>query len=110
MHELARNYSALSPGVSGIGDMKYPVKWGIYYGNKSYMIFYGKKKAYDMLYKLSNCLQGLAVKPVLTERKALLNNRSGSYEYYKRWVANNKDKVRAYQKEYRLKKSGKMKE
>jgi len=44
--------------------MKYPLKWGICYKRRPYIELYGKKRAYDLLYHLSMCVDGLMVAPV----------------------------------------------
>jgi hypothetical protein len=85
-----------------LGNYKYPMKWGIHYRNRTYIQVYGKKRAHDLLYQLSSCVQGLSVVPVMTERKAR-NPSVESGDYYKHWRAKNRDKVRAYQREYRSK-------
>lgn len=49
--------------------MKYPLKWGIRYGDRTYIEVYGKKRAYDLLYNLSNCVNGLSVVPLEPKKK-----------------------------------------
>lgn len=95
-----------------MGEFKYPVKWGIKYRDKTLVVTNGKKKAYDLLYNLSNCVHGLVVVPIIPEKKVVSSSeeRNRSRDYYKRWVANNREKVRAYQREYQMKKRGKIKE
>jgi hypothetical protein len=44
--------------------MEYPLKWGIFYKKRPYIELYGKKRAYDLLYQLSMCVDGLMVLPV----------------------------------------------
>lgn len=96
--------------MRNVGVTKYPVKWGIKYGDKTYIVIKGKKKAYAMLYQLSYCVNGLTVIPICPEKKQPLRERSRSRDYYRRWVASNREKVRAYQREYQMKKRGKLKE
>jgi hypothetical protein len=52
--------------------MKYPIQWGICYGDKTYMKVYGKKKAHDLCISLSGCLLHLTVVPIIpiAKRKA----------------------------------------
>jgi hypothetical protein len=47
--------------------MKYPLKWSICYQGKPYIELYGKKKAYELMYKLSMHVNGLSVIPVKPE-------------------------------------------
>ncbi len=46
--------------------MKYAWKWGIAYREKTYLEVYGKKKAHDLHYMLSQSLLGLTVVPIST--------------------------------------------
>ncbi|MNC31666.1 hypothetical protein D3C75_799940 [compost metagenome] len=45
-------------------ERKYPLKWAICYRGKPYISLYGKKKAYDLLYKLNQTMLGLTVIPL----------------------------------------------
>ncbi|TDG00327.1 hypothetical protein [Paenibacillus piri] len=47
------------------------MKWGIHYNGKIYVEVYGKKKAHDLLYQLSMCLEGLRVAGIQPKQKAL---------------------------------------
>ncbi|MDQ1910387.1 hypothetical protein RAC89_07740 [Paenibacillus sp. GD4] len=55
--------------MSQIEAMKYPIKWGIRYGDRTYLEVYGKKRAYDLLYSLSSCVNGLTVVPLHPKKK-----------------------------------------
>lgn len=85
----------------------YPMKWGIMLHDKMYIQVYGKKRAYELLYSLSSCVNGLYVMPVAPKLKKVQAELSKSGEYYKKWRAKNKEKIRAYQREYRSKQRNK---
>lgn len=82
----------------------YSLKWAITYNNKRYIIVYGKKRAYDLAYKLSYCTIGLNVEPVEPTRKEFNAARQKINEYYRKWRKENHDKVKEYQKRYRSRK------
>lgn len=89
-------------------EKKYPLKWGIYYHGKLYMQVYGKKKAHDMLYRLSMSIHGLTIQPILpdeaTHEPAARKKTVDKMDYYRIWRDKNRDKIRAYQREYYRKK------
>jgi len=46
------------------------VKWGIKYKRKIYFQIYGKRRAHEMHYRLSRCVNGLTVIPLITVRQS----------------------------------------
>lgn len=85
-------------------EKRYPLKWALSYQGKLYAEVYGKKKAYEKLYRLSLSVSGLTVEPVATRslpRNASTRNKN---DYYKEWRARNRDKIRAYQRDYHRRK------
>jgi len=79
---------------------KYPIKWAICYKDKPYIEVYGKKKAHDLLYRLSQSCEGLSVQPVMTPSKKTKGKQLSKNEYYKKWRNRNREKLRQYQREY----------
>lgn len=77
-------------------NKSYPSKWLITYQGKAYASIYGKKKAYDLCVRLSHCVNGLVVEaaPKRKSTKTHMDKR----EYHREWRANNKEKVREYNK------------
>ena len=45
------------------------VKWGIKYKRKVYFQIYGKRRAHELHYRLSRCVNGLTVIPLVTVRQ-----------------------------------------
>ncbi|MDG0790770.1 hypothetical protein OMP38_07780 [Cohnella ginsengisoli] len=52
----------------------------MHYKDGTYCAVYGKKKAHDMLYRLSYCVNGLSVVPMSTRRKAAASLRDNGGE------------------------------
>lgn len=84
----------------------YPSKWLITYDGKPYASVYGKKKAYDLCVRLSHCLNGLQVEaaPMRQSGRRFKDKR----EYHREWRANNKEKVREYNRRSYQKRKQKM--
>ena len=66
----------------------------------------GKKKAFDMLYRLSMCLNGLSVSEISAKPKDRDGEpgRKRGNEYFRKWRTKNREKVKSYQREYRSRK------
>ncbi len=69
------------------------------------MSVYGKKKAYDMCVRLSHCVNGLRVEAA--PRRKQDGVPKDKREYHREWRANNKDKVREYNRRSYLKRKQK---
>ncbi len=80
---------------------KYSQKWAITYKDKSYIYVYGKKKAYELLYRLSQHVIGLRVKNVYPRKSSPSDREMKLREYNKMWRAKNPDKLKAYREKYR---------
>jgi len=69
------------------------------------MSIYGKKKAYDMCVRLSHCVNGLRVEAAPRRKQDGIHR--DKREYHREWRANNKDKVREYNRRSYLKRKQK---
>jgi len=87
-------------------NKSYPSKWLITYQGKPYVSVYGKKKAYDLFVRLSHCVNGLQVEAA--PRRKSERTYKDKREYHREWRANNKDKVREYNRRSYRKRKQKM--
>lgn len=84
----------------------YPSRWLITYQGKPYMSVYGKKKAYDLYVRLSRCVNGLHVEAAPKRRTD--RSHKDKREYHREWRANNKEKIREYNRRSYLKRKQKI--
>lgn len=82
-------------------NKRYNTKWIIDYKGWKVAEIYGKRKAYELYVTLSHCVIGLEVKPASHDKK--LNVTANRKDYYRRWRADNKDKIRIYNQRSRKK-------
>ncbi|MFB5674571.1 hypothetical protein ACE3NQ_07705 [Paenibacillus terreus] len=85
---------------------KYNTKWAISYKGKHYKSLYGKKNAYDLYTRLSQSLEGLEIVPATKREKKKPVIGKARREYNLQWRANNKDKVKEYNRKYRSRRKG----
>lgn len=77
-------------------------KWLITYQGKPYLSVYGKRKAYDLYFILTACVQGLRIERA-PKKQAGPRTQQDMNEYWRQWRAKNKEKVQQYNRRNYLK-------